>query len=168
MDYGGGPGGGSGGSGRGSHNDSDKKKRYHRHTALQIQILESTFKECPHPDEKTRMQLSRELDLAPRQIKFWFQNRRTQMKVFYTHFLVLGSWWCVSVVQEFTPYFYFYVGTHERADNCALRVENDKIRCENIVIREALKNLVCPTCGGPRLEKIAILMNKNFDSRTPN
>ncbi|KAJ0922397.1 putative transcription factor & lipid binding HD-SAD family [Helianthus annuus] len=120
MDYGGGPGGGSGGSGRGSHNDSDKKKRYHRHTALQIQILESTFKECPHPDEKTRMQLSRELDLAPRQIKFWFQNRRTQMKAH-----------------------------HERADNCALRVENDKIRCENIVIREALKNLVCPTCGGP-------------------
>lgn len=39
------------------------------------------FKECPHPDEKQRMQLSRELGLAPRQIKFWFQNRRTQMKV---------------------------------------------------------------------------------------
>lgn len=119
MDYG--SGGGTGGSGGGSHHDSsDKKKRYHRHTALQIQILESTFKECPHPDEKTRMQLSRELGLAPRQIKFWFQNRRTQMKA-----------------------------QHERADNCALRAENDKIRYENIVIREALKNLVCPTCGGP-------------------
>lgn len=39
------------------------------------------FKECPHPDEKQRMELSRELGLAPRQIKFWFQNRRTQMKV---------------------------------------------------------------------------------------
>lgn len=39
------------------------------------------FKECPHPDEKQRLQLSRELGLAPRQIKFWFQNRRTQMKV---------------------------------------------------------------------------------------
>ncbi|KAI3517885.1 hypothetical protein L1887_17106 [Cichorium endivia] len=119
MEYG--AGGGTDSSAGGSHHDSsDKKKRYHRHTALQIQILESTFKDCPHPDEKTRMQLSRELGLAPRQIKFWFQNRRTQMKA-----------------------------QHERADNCALRAENDKIRCENIVIREALKNLVCPTCGGP-------------------
>ncbi|XP_042058869.1 homeobox-leucine zipper protein HDG11-like isoform X2 [Salvia splendens] len=94
------------------------KKRYHRHTAHQIQRLESMFKECPHPDEKTRSQLSRELNLHPRQIKFWFQNRRTQMKA-----------------------------QHERADNSALRAENDKIRCENIAIREALKNVICPCCG---------------------
>lgn len=38
---------------------------------------------------------------------------------------------------------------HERADNCALRAENDKIRCENIAIREALRNVICPSCGGP-------------------
>ena len=38
---------------------------------------------------------------------------------------------------------------HERADNCQLRAENDKIRCENIAIREALKNVICPSCGGP-------------------
>ena len=38
---------------------------------------------------------------------------------------------------------------HERADNSALRQENDKIRCENIAIREALKNVICPSCGGP-------------------
>ncbi|KAJ4910616.1 Homeobox domain protein [Raphanus sativus] len=37
------------------------------------------FQECPHPDDKQRNQLSRELGLAPRQIKFWF-NRRTQLK----------------------------------------------------------------------------------------
>ncbi|KAG8661323.1 hypothetical protein MANES_02G224400v8 [Manihot esculenta] len=116
---------GSGGSGGGSgdHDPSDphrRKKRYHRHTANQIQKLEAMFKECPHPDEKQRLQLSRELSLAPRQIKFWFQNRRTQMKA-----------------------------QHERADNCALRAENDKIRCENIAIREALRNVICPSCGGP-------------------
>lgn len=97
-----------------------KKKRYHRHTPHQIQELESVFRECPHPDEKQRAQLSRDLGLEPRQIKFWFQNRRTQMKA-----------------------------QHERADNCALRAENDKIRCENIAIREALKNVICPSCGGP-------------------
>ncbi|KAG4952693.1 hypothetical protein JHK85_046560 [Glycine max] len=104
----------------GSSDSQRRKKRYHRHTANQIQRLESMFKECPHPDEKRRLQLSRELGLAPRQIKFWFQNRRTQMKA-----------------------------QHERADNCALRAENDKIRCENIAIREALKNVICPSCGGP-------------------
>ncbi|KAF9667494.1 hypothetical protein SADUNF_Sadunf15G0028800 [Salix dunnii] len=121
MEYGSGGGGTSGGGG--DHDPSDpqrRKKRYHRHTALQIQKLESMFKECPHPDEKQRLQLSRELGLAPRQIKFWFQNRRTQMKA-----------------------------QHERADNSALRAENDKIRCENIAIREALKNVICPSCGGP-------------------
>ncbi|XP_050219867.1 homeobox-leucine zipper protein HDG11 [Mercurialis annua] len=114
-------GGSSNSGGGGDHDPSDRrKKRYHRHTASQIQKLESMFKECPHPDEKQRLQLSRDLGLAPRQIKFWFQNRRTQMKA-----------------------------QHERADNCALRGENDKIRCENIAIREALKNVICPSCGGP-------------------
>ncbi|KAF3438347.1 hypothetical protein FNV43_RR21109 [Rhamnella rubrinervis] len=126
MEYGSSGGGGGGGSG-GDHDSSDaqrRKKRYHRHTANQIQQLEAMFKECPHPDEKQRMQLSRELSLAPRQIKFWFQNRRTQMKA-----------------------------QHERADNCALRAENDKIRCENIAIREALKNVICPSCGGPPINE---------------
>lgn len=42
---------------------------------------------------------------------------------------------------------------HERADNCALRAENDKIRCENIAIREALKNVICPACGVPPLNE---------------
>ncbi|KAL3835296.1 hypothetical protein ACJIZ3_010032 [Penstemon smallii] len=123
MEFSAGGGGGAGSSGGDPLDASDphrRKKRYHRHTAHQIQRLEAIFKECPHPDEKTRNQLSRELGLNPRQIKFWFQNRRTQMKA-----------------------------QHERADNSALRAENDKIRCENIAIREALKNVICPSCGGP-------------------
>jgi len=51
-----------------------RKKRYHRHTQHQIQ-------EYPHPDDKQRKELSRELGLEPLQVKFWFQNKRTQMKV---------------------------------------------------------------------------------------
>lgn len=41
----------------------------------------SFFKKHPHPDENQRLQLSRELGLDPKQIKFWFQNKRTQKKV---------------------------------------------------------------------------------------
>ena len=43
--------------------------------------MASFFKECPHPDDKQRKELSRELGLEPLQVKFWFQNKRTQMKV---------------------------------------------------------------------------------------
>ncbi|XP_052196358.1 homeobox-leucine zipper protein ROC8-like isoform X3 [Diospyros lotus] len=78
------------------------------------------FKECPHPDENQRRQLGRELGLEPKQIKFWFQNKRTQTKA-----------------------------QNERADNSSLRVENEKIHCENLAIGEALRNVLCPTCRGP-------------------
>ncbi|RWR95922.1 hypothetical protein CKAN_02528300 [Cinnamomum micranthum f. kanehirae] len=30
-----------------------------------------------------------------------------------------------------------------------LRAENDKFRCENIAMRETLKNVICPSCGEP-------------------
>lgn len=43
--------------------------------------MSSFFKNNPHPDERQRKQLGRELGLGPMQIKFWFQNKRTQMKV---------------------------------------------------------------------------------------
>ena len=59
------------------------------------------FKECPHPDENQRMQLSRELGLEPRQIKFWFQNRRTQMKVWYSC-LLLSRAACCAIISTFS------------------------------------------------------------------
>lgn len=49
----------------------------------------SFFKECPHPDEKQRLELSRRLGLETKQIKFWFQNRRTQMKVKFVLLLIM-------------------------------------------------------------------------------
>ncbi|XP_076882862.1 homeobox-leucine zipper protein MERISTEM L1-like [Bidens hawaiensis] len=98
----------------------NKKKRYHRHTQHQIQEMESFFKECPHPDDKQRKELGRRLSLEPLQVKFWFQNKRTQMKA-----------------------------QHERHENTQLRNENDKLRSENIRYKEALANATCPNCGGP-------------------
>ncbi|CAN1222354.1 Homeobox-leucine zipper protein MERISTEM L1 [Linum grandiflorum] len=98
----------------------NKKKRYHRHTQRQIQEMEAFFKECPHPDDKQRKELSRELGLEPLQVKFWFQNKRTQMKA-----------------------------QHERHDNSILKSENDKLRAENSRYKEALSNASCPNCGGP-------------------
>ena len=43
----------------------------------------------------------------------------------------------------------FLQAQNERADNSSLRLENDKFRCENMAIREALKSVICPSCGGP-------------------
>ncbi|TKW34229.1 hypothetical protein SEVIR_2G292200v4 [Setaria viridis] len=103
-------------------NPRKKKKRYHRHTPQQIQELEAVFKECPHPDEKQRMELSKRLNLESRQVKFWFQNRRTQMKT-----------------------------QIERHENALLRQENDKLRAENMTIREAMRNPICANCGGAAL-----------------
>uniref|UniRef100_A0A804MA26 Homeodomain leucine zipper family IV protein n=1 Tax=Zea mays TaxID=4577 RepID=A0A804MA26_MAIZE len=97
-----------------------KKKRYHRHTLHQIQEMEAFFKECPHPDDKQRKELSRELGLVPLQVKFWFQNKRTQMK-----------------------------NQHERQENSQLRAENEKLRAENMRYKEALSSASCPNCGGP-------------------
>eukprot|EP00249_Psilotum_nudum_P005332 c18775_g1_i1 orf=569-2947(+) len=110
--------------GSGDEHDPDQpppgKKRYHRHSAFQIQEMEAFFKEFPHPDENQRQLLSKHLNLATRQVKFWFQNRRTQMKA-----------------------------QQERQENAFLRQENESLRAENVTMREAIKNASCPTCGGP-------------------
>ncbi|KAJ6766774.1 HOMEOBOX-LEUCINE ZIPPER PROTEIN MERISTEM L1 [Salix purpurea] len=114
-------GGASGDEHEAASNSRNKgKKAYHRHSYQQIQQLEKFFKECPHPHENQRRQLSREVGLAAKQIKFWFQNKRTQTKT-----------------------------QSERADNSVLRSENERIQCENLAFREALKNVICPACGGP-------------------
>ncbi|GAV58428.1 LOW QUALITY PROTEIN: Homeobox domain-containing protein/START domain-containing protein, partial [Cephalotus follicularis] len=112
--------GGNSGDEQDTSNSRRSKKNYHRHTTQQINLLEKFFKECPHPDENQRSQLSRELGLEPKQIKFWFQNKRTQAKA-----------------------------QHERADNSVLKAENERIQCENLAIKEALNNVICPSCGGP-------------------
>lgn len=63
----------------------------------------SLFKECPHPDEKQRLELSRRLCLETRQVKFWFQNRRTQMKVNIHSFVQYSLFFSLIFL-----FFYFY------------------------------------------------------------
>ncbi|KAH6784556.1 hypothetical protein C2S52_009515 [Perilla frutescens var. hirtella] len=126
---------GNGGSGE-EGNDDLRKRQYHRHSSEQVQQLEAFFKEHPHPDEDQRVQLSNELGLDPKQIKFWFQNKRTQKKAH-----------------------------NERTDNNSLRAENERIRCENMAMREALKNIICPSCRDPILQDQDLLKLRNENIR---
>ncbi|PQQ03636.1 hypothetical protein Pyn_11279 [Prunus yedoensis var. nudiflora] len=100
--------------------DPRTKKKRHRHTQHQIQEMEAFFKECPHPDDKKRKELSWELGLESLQVKYWFQNKRSQMKT-----------------------------QRELHENTQLRNENEKLRADNMRYREALGSASCPNCGGP-------------------
>ncbi|PQP95739.1 Homeobox-leucine zipper protein HDG2 [Prunus yedoensis var. nudiflora] len=88
------------------------------HTQHQIQEMEAFFTECPHLDAKQRKELSRELGLEPLQVKFWFRNKRTEMK-------------------------------HVRHVHTQLRNENEKLRADIMMYREALGSASCPNCDGP-------------------
>lgn len=99
------------GSGDDQDDEEAWKKKSYRHTAEQIHQLELFFKRCAHPDQRQREQLSNALGLNLRQVKFWFQNRRNQMKTL-----------------------------QERHDNTQLRAEVDRLRAENVTIREAIKH----------------------------
>ncbi|XP_015089790.1 homeobox-leucine zipper protein HDG8-like [Solanum pennellii] len=88
-----------------------------RYSVEQIQQLEEFFKKCDHPDEDQREQLSREVGLDPKGIKFWFQNKITQTKIM-----------------------------NERSDNESLQIENERLRCDNKSMKEKLENAMCPQC----------------------
>ncbi|KAL4592085.1 hypothetical protein LXL04_005067 [Taraxacum kok-saghyz] len=57
--------------------NQEKKKRL---TNEQLEALENTFQEEKKLDPDTKMKLSHELSLQPRQIAVWFQNRRARWK----------------------------------------------------------------------------------------
>ncbi|XP_044325514.1 homeobox-leucine zipper protein ROC4 isoform X1 [Triticum aestivum] len=102
------------------HHGKRKRPSNARHTPRQIQELQALFEQCPHPDEKQRAALGKRVRLQPSQVKFWFQNRRTQLKR-------------ESLLHE----------------NRQLMEENGKLRAENLSLREAMTHPVCGGCGGP-------------------
>ncbi|XP_050380573.1 homeobox-leucine zipper protein GLABRA 2 isoform X2 [Argentina anserina] len=120
-------------------NKKKKRKKYHRHTTEQIREMEALFKESPHPDEKQRQQLSKQLGLAPRQVKFWFQNRRTQIKAI-----------------------------QERHENSLLKGEMEKLRDENKAMREKINKACCPNCGSATTSKDASLTTEEQQLRIEN
>lgn len=109
------------GNGENSGDDQGKKPQ-HRYSAHQTQILEAFFKDCPHPNKTQRLRLCGDLGLDLLQVKFWFQNKRTQTKVLA-----------------------------DKTENTALRDENLRIILENKVLQDALNCVLCPECGGPPL-----------------
>ncbi|XVF24972.1 hypothetical protein REPUB_Repub13aG0173200 [Reevesia pubescens] len=116
-----------------------KRKKYHRHTTDQIREMEALFKESPHPDEKQRQQLSKQLGLAPRQVKFWFQNRRTQIKAI-----------------------------QERHENSLLKQEMEKLRYENKAMRETINKACCPNCGMATTSKDGSMTTEEQQLRIEN
>ncbi|GLJ12320.1 hypothetical protein SUGI_0188660 [Cryptomeria japonica] len=103
-------------------------KRHTRYNSSQVEIMEEFFKVCQHPDEKERLELSNRLGLTPQQIKFWFQNRRTQVKV-----------------------------QQDRTVNAFLHTENERLRMDILALQRTLQDIKCLTCGGPDLMKEMVL-----------
>ncbi|XP_076923041.1 homeobox-leucine zipper protein PROTODERMAL FACTOR 2-like isoform X2 [Bidens hawaiensis] len=97
----------------------NNRRRYHRHTIEQIHEIRF-YNTNPHPSNMQRDELGRRLNLDPLQIKFWFQNKRTQMKA-----------------------------QHERSNNSELRNLNKQLQAEHKRLTEALTNATCLNCGGP-------------------
>ncbi|KAL8248007.1 hypothetical protein R6Q59_009223 [Mikania micrantha] len=98
---------------------TSRRLHYNRHTPHQIQQLENFFKKNPHPNEKQRSEIGRKLNIEMKKVKFWFQNRRTQLKT-----------------------------QTERHENAILKQENEQLRLENLAMKEAVKKPVCNECGG--------------------
>lgn len=55
----------------------EKKRRL---TVDQVQCLEKSFKQENKLEPERKLQLAKELDLQPRQVAIWFQNRRARCK----------------------------------------------------------------------------------------
>ncbi|GFY81927.1 homeobox-leucine zipper family protein [Actinidia rufa] len=104
----------------GTHNK--RKKRYHRHTRKQIKMLEDYFVVTKHPNKQQRMELAKKLSLDVKQVKFWFQNRRTQLKA-----------------------------QVERFETDILKRQCEELVINNIRMKEAMRNPICGNCGGPAI-----------------
>ncbi|KAJ0705509.1 putative transcription factor & lipid binding HD-SAD family [Helianthus annuus] len=98
---------------------SSSSRQYSRYTQEQIEELEKFFNKNSHPTEKERFEIANKLNITIKKVKFWFQNKRTQLKT-----------------------------QTERHEHTILKQENEQLRLENSALIEALKNALCSKCGG--------------------
>ncbi|EGG07485.1 uncharacterized protein MELLADRAFT_35504, partial [Melampsora larici-populina 98AG31] len=55
-------------------------KHRRRTTPAQLNVLEAQFESNSKPDVVLRKQLAEKLDMTPREVQVWFQNRRAKTK----------------------------------------------------------------------------------------
>ncbi|CAN1334804.1 Homeobox-leucine zipper protein ROC5 [Linum perenne] len=97
-----------------------KKMKYQRYTQEQYNELENFFLKHPYPTEKQRIELSMKIGMEMDKIMFWFQNRRTHMKI-----------------------------KLKRHENILLKNQNDQLIAENAILRQNVTEPMCTCCGGP-------------------
>ncbi|KAI9294757.1 homeobox-domain-containing protein, partial [Neoconidiobolus thromboides FSU 785] len=49
-------------------------------TVFQVRELETTFERDPRPSHDKRLELADKLDMHPRTVQIWFQNRRAKAR----------------------------------------------------------------------------------------
>ncbi|OEL18823.1 Homeobox-leucine zipper protein ROC7 [Dichanthelium oligosanthes] len=109
--------------------------RVKRHTPQQIEELIAAYDQCTHPDAKTQEALGTKNGLAPKLVKFWFQNRRTKMQK-----------------------------KAQLEQNKHIQQENISLLTANQLFRQAMLTQSCITCGSgtlrfnPSLEKQRLLI----------
>jgi len=63
----------------------DVSGKYVRYTNEQVEALERVYHECPKPSSIRRQQLIKDCpilaNIEPKQIKVWFQNRRSVLHI---------------------------------------------------------------------------------------
>ncbi|KAF3565650.1 hypothetical protein DY000_02018149 [Brassica cretica] len=134
----------------------DSSGKYVRYTAEQVEALERVYAECPKPSSLRRQQLIRECsilaNIEPKQIKVWFQNRRTRFGSRANYLVYV--WFRCRDKQRKEASRLQSVNRKLSAMNKLLMEENDRLQkqvsqlvCENGYMKQQLTTVVNdPSC----------------------